>query len=111
MAKVIMTCGRICSGKSTYSEKLRRELPAVVLSVDEIMLALFGQDVGEMHGTYVERAKSCLFEKSVQIVGTGINVVLDIGLWTRAERRFAREFFSSRGVACELHYVSVPEEE
>ena len=31
MPKVIMTCGKICSGKSTYSQKLRRELNAVRL--------------------------------------------------------------------------------
>ena len=40
MPKVIMTCGKICSGKSTYAQKLRLEYSAVILSVDEITLAL-----------------------------------------------------------------------
>ena len=47
MAKVYMMCGRICSGKSTYAKALREMHHAVILSVDEITLALFGQDAGE----------------------------------------------------------------
>ena len=46
MPKVIMTCGKICSGKSTYAQKLRLEYSAVILSVDEITLALFGNEAG-----------------------------------------------------------------
>lgn len=42
MAKVILICGKICSGKSTYAEQLRVQNNAVVLSTDEITLALFG---------------------------------------------------------------------
>ena len=103
MAKVIMTCGRICTGKSTYAEKLRKTLSAVVLSVDEITLALFGHDTGEMHDTYVERAEKYLFEKSVELIETGINVILDWGFWTKEERQFARDFYSSHGIECELH--------
>ena len=111
MAKVIMTCGRICAGKSTYAEKMRRELSAVVLSIDEVTLALFRQDAGDMHDTYVERAKEYLFEKSVQIIETGINVVLDWGFWTKSEREYARKFYRSRGTECELHYIEVPDDE
>lgn len=111
MAEVIMTCGRICTGKSTYAEKLRKQLGAVVPSVDEIMLALFGQDAGDMHDTYVERAKRYLFDKSVQIAGSGTDVILDWGFWIEKERRYAREFYLSRGIKCSLHYIEVPEDE
>jgi len=47
MAKVIMTCGKICSGKSTYAKQICIENHAVILSVDEIMLSIFGQHSGE----------------------------------------------------------------
>ena len=36
MAKVIMTCGRICCGKSTYARKIKAETKAVILSIDEM---------------------------------------------------------------------------
>ena len=111
MAKVILMCGRICSGKSTYAEQLRKQMNAVLLSVDEITLALFGQDAGDMHDTYVERAEKYLYEKSVQIADSGINVILDQGLWTAGERSFAKNFFSSKGISCELHYIDISDEE
>ena len=50
MAKVIMTCGRICCGKSTYARKLREGCNAVILSIDEMTLAMFPEGAGEMHG-------------------------------------------------------------
>ena len=111
MAKVIMTCGRICSGKTTYAQKLSRELKAVVLSVDEITLALFGQDAGDMHDTYVERAEKYLYEKSVEIVGLGVDVILDWGFWTKAEREQARAFYAERGIPCEFHCIVISDEE
>lgn len=40
-SKIYLICGKICSGKSTYSQKLRDEHKAVILSVDEITLVLF----------------------------------------------------------------------
>lgn len=111
MAKVYLMCGKICSGKSTHAEALRRRLGAVVLSVDEIMLALFGQDAGAMHDTYVARMKAYLYGKSVQIAGSGVDVILDWGFWTREERDAARAMYSRRHIPCELHYISVSDGE
>ena len=111
MAKVIMTCGRICSGKSTYSQELRTKENAVILSVDEITLALFGGDAGEKHDYYVEQAEKYLFDKSVEIIQTGINVILDWGFWTKEERSYAKEFYKSKNIECEFHFIDISDEE
>ena len=84
MAKVILICGKICSGKSTYAEQLRIKERAAVLSVDEIMLALFEQQVGDKHEEYTQNIQKYLFEKSAELVETGINVILEWGFWTKA---------------------------
>lgn len=110
MAKVIMVCGKICSGKSTYSEKLRKENKAVVLSVDEIMLTLFGQNAGEKHDEYVKKIKKYLLEKSLDIISADVDVILDWGFWTRAERKDARGYYKSRSIRCEFHYIDVSDE-
>lgn len=110
MAKVIMTCGRICSGKSTYAEKLRVRYNAVVLSVDEITLALFDQNVGEKHDDYVERTEKYLFDKSLDIISVGVDVILDWGFWTKIERDYARSFYGSKGIVCEFHYIDISDE-
>ncbi len=111
MAKVIMTCGKICSGKSTYAQKLRVSEKAVILSVDEITLTLFGGDAGEKHNYYVEQAEKYLFNKSLEIIDIGVNVILDWGFWTSAERKYAKEFYKSKNVKCEFHFIDINNEE
>lgn len=108
MSKVYLICGRICSGKTTYSKKFCKENNAVLLSVDEIMLSLFDQCCGpKLHMEYDRRIKGFLFDKSLEILETGVDVVLDWGFWTRNERNFAKNFYKSRNIECELHYIEV----
>ena len=110
MSKLILTCGKICCGKTTYAQKLCKENNAILLSVDEITLALFGRDAGENHDTYVERTEKYLFEKSIELIESGINVVLEWGFWTKTERDFAKEFYRSHGIDCEFHYIDISDE-
>lgn len=109
-AKVILICGKICSGKSFYAERLRKKHGAVMLSVDEITLSLFGQHIGEKHDEICERTQKYLFEKSLEIIEIGTDVILDWGFWQREDREYAREFYKSRGVPCEFHYVYISDE-
>ena len=111
MAKVIMTCGKICSGKSTYAEKLRKERMVVVLSVDEITLALFEHDIGDKHDEYVEKAENYLYKKSLEIIENDIDVILDWGFWQKSERDYAREFYGNSGVDYEFHCIDISDEE
>ncbi len=105
-----MTCGKICSGKSTYAKQQRIKNHAVILSVDEITLALYDQNIGNQHDAYVEKLEKYLFDKSVEIVETDINVILDWGLWTKAERTYAREFYRFRNIDCEIHFIDISDE-
>lgn len=111
MPKVMMMCGKICSGKSTHAEKLRKAHKAVVLSVDEITLALFGQDAGEKLDEYVARTEAYLYRKTLEILDSGIDVILDWGFWTKEERDYARSFFGSRNIVNEFHYIDVDDAE
>ena len=111
MSKVFIMCGKLCSGKSTYAKSIRKAQNAVVLSIDEVMLSVFGQDAGEKHDYYVERIKEYQYAKSVEIAETGINVVLDWGFWTKKERDYAKEFYSSRNIDYEFYYLNVEPDE
>lgn len=111
MSKVIMLCGRLCSGKTTYAKNLSNELGAVILSIDELMLTLLGNETGKMHDEYVRRSKEYLFKKASEIVNAGANVILDIGLWSRDERKSARLFFALHETDCEIHYLKISDEE
>ena len=60
---------------------------------------------------YAEKFEQYFFQKSVEIVETGINVILDWGFWTKRERDFAKEFYGSRGIEYEFHYIIISDEE
>lgn len=110
MAKAYLICGKICCGKSTYAEQLRILNNAVLLSTDEITLALFGQHCGDKHDEYVERTEKYLLNKSLELIQKDINVVLDWGFWTKAERESVKEFYKSRNIECELYYIDISDE-
>ncbi len=107
MAKVFLICGKICSGKTVYAKRLCREKGAALLSVDEIMLALFGQYAGERHDEYTEKVQKYLFQKSVELVRNHISVVLDWGFWTREGRSAARQFYERQGIDAEFHGIRI----
>lgn len=111
MPKVILICGKICVGKSTYAEKIRAENNAVLLSVDEIMLAVFGQYAGERHDEYVRNVQQYIFDKSLEILRAGADVLLDCGFWTKEHRDYSKEFYRQRGIPCELHLIDIDDKE
>lgn len=107
MPKVLIMCGKICSGKSTYAEKLKLENKAVILSVDELTLALFENQAGEKLDFYVEKLKEYFLKKSLDIVEASADVILDWGFWTKKERDYAREFYDSRNISYQFYYMNV----
>ena len=112
MSKVIMTCGLICCGKSTYARKIRAQSNAVILSIDDITLTMFPDGAGNMHEIYVMRAEKYLLELSLQILQAGVNVILDWGLWTKNTRDRIRGFYASHNaIQTELHYLRITPEE
>ena len=97
MAKVILVCGRICCGKTTYAHRLAKERRATVLSVDEVMLAMFGQHCGDMHDTYAARTKQYLLAKAAELIASG-RVQVNWRECTKADKLLAAgDTVSARG--------------
>lgn len=110
MAKVMLICGKLCSGKSRYCRKLMESSPALLLSVDEITERIFDKDLGERHDEVSGKIQSYLFDKAAEAVMAGADVILDWGFWTRAGRREAADFFSERKIQAQWHYIDVSDE-
>lgn len=110
MNKVILLCGKICSGKSTYAKKLIQKEKAVLLSCDELMLALFDPQLGDKHDVISERTQQYLYQKSLDIIAAGANVLLDWGYWQKSRRDAARAFYAEKGIATEFHYIDISNE-
>lgn len=110
MAKIILLCGKIGSGKSTYADKIKQKYNAVILSCDEIMLELFDEQLGDNHRTILQKVENYLYQLAEQVVKANTNVILDFGFWSRSERHKVRLSYADKGIETELHYVRVSSE-
>lgn len=111
MKKVILICGKICSGKSCYARQLGKSENAVILSMDEMTYDLIGNEQGEFYDAFLKRAKRYLGNKAVEIVNAGTDVILDWGFWTRKDRREISDFFRSNQIPYEWHYIDVSDDQ
>lgn len=110
MGKIIMICGKLCSGKSTLARKMSENERSVILSIDEFMLALFGPYTGDKHDEYTAAIKSILIEKAARIAIAGPDVILDWGFWQRKDRDQIRSYFENKGIVCTLIYLRIDDE-
>ncbi len=107
MAKVILICGKICSGKTFYCKNLQQKCNAVLLSCDEIESQIFHHLLGENHDIVAVDIQKYLHKKAIDIISVGSNVVLDWGFWTKAERESVTCYYKLKNIAYEWHYVDV----
>jgi len=110
MAKVILICGKICSGKSYYANSIKEKENAIVLSVDEITFDLFDNKLGQEYEMIVCRIKNYLMKKASEIIMTGCNVILDWGFWSKDERIKIKDYFAKQEIDTEWHYIDVDDE-
>lgn len=110
MAKVILVCGKICSGKSYYSKELQKSLNAVIISPDEATYELINNEQGEFYNVFSQRLIKYLTHKVGEIAKAGATVIFERGLWSKQEREEVKEYFKSINVECEIHYVCVDDE-
>ncbi|GGJ18772.1 AAA family ATPase [Deinococcus roseus] len=107
-----LMCGLPGAGKTTCAREIEQEAPALRLTTDEWMLPLFG----EQHSTpdllkARDTMEALLLDLAVKALKLGVNVVLDYGVWSRAEREDFRSRAREAGASTCLIYLDVPLEE
>ncbi len=111
MARLILVCGPVGAGKTTYSLSLAKEIKAIRFSIDPWMQTLFSKDMRTLDFSWMmERVNRCseqIWQISEQILAIDGNVILDLGFTTKEQR----DIFSNRaqelGIDSEIHYLDV----
>ena len=107
-ARLILTCGLPGAGKTKLATQLAADRRAVCLTKDEWLWALGSTPWDESTRKKVEHE---LWRLAQEILRLGLSVVLDFGLWARAERDEMRAAARRLGVGVELHFLDVPVDE
>jgi predicted kinase len=107
-ARLILTCGLPGAGKTALARQLAADRSAVRLTKDEWLWAL-GSTPWDMQTQ--EKVEHELWRLAQELLRLGLSVVLDFGLWARAERDDMRSVARGIGVGVELHYLVVPAED
>ncbi|MEM7339325.1 MAG: ATP-binding protein [Actinomycetota bacterium] len=107
-ARLILMCGLPGAGKTSLAAEIAAGRPAVRLTKDEWQWELGSSPWDRELGQKVEDR---LWRLAQELLSLGVSVVVDFGLWTRAERDTFRTAGRRLGVGVELHYLAVPVDE
>ena len=104
--------GKIGAGKSTLAAELGREPNTVVVSEDEWLSVLYGEEIASIED-YLKcsyRLRAVLAPHLIALLRAGLNVVADFQANTIEARLWMREIFKNAGCAHRLHFLDVPDE-
>jgi predicted kinase len=101
---LFLTVGLPCTGKTTSARRIEIERDALRLTKDEWVKALYGHENPPAAGAVIEGR---LIRIALRALELGTNVVIDYGLWSRAERSALRHAAAGLGAAVELRYFEL----
>lgn len=106
---VHLVAGLPAAGKTTYARQLEATRPAVRFTLDEWMLRLHGLrfDAPE-YAELAEECKGLIWDTALQVLRTGVDVVLDWNQWSRQRRAGWSDKARTAGFEVMLHYLLVP---
>lgn len=112
MTTVHMICGKVGTGKSTYSINLAKDRKALLLSLDEWIIELYEHPATrEIFDDYVSRCSELMVRMAERLVRLDVEVVLDFGFWKRAVRDAVRRRIELMGGKPLLHFLDLSAEE
>ncbi len=106
---VYLLCGFIGAGKTTFARKLEARTGAVRITKDEWLIRLVGNDPTiDGYADYDRRIVELSRDVAFQLVGKGIDVIIDEGFWAKEERALMRRRIEEIGAEAVLYYLDTP---
>ena len=107
--------GNTGSGKTTYSNNLKKDINGIVFSIDKWNNTLFMKDKTNKDGLEwflerIERAESLILNLVLQLENTNIDSILDLGLSKFEHREKFIKFANKNGIELKLHFLDIPKE-
>ncbi|GAK52398.1 hypothetical protein U14_03649 [Candidatus Moduliflexus flocculans] len=111
MPEIVLCCGKVCSGKSTFTNLLEQTYGFYAFSADNWMLQLFEptEDRTLFHDR-LARCKELIHRLAEKLLTRGNHVALDFGFWSKEERRNATQRYASQGFAVSVVYFPIDDE-
>jgi predicted kinase len=115
MATIHLLYGPVGSGKTTYGRALAAERDAAFFCLDEWMAALFMMDAPtpltlDWALPRTERCEQQIWVVTRQLLSLGIDVILELGFYKRAQRARVRALVADSGADAAIHVLDVPRE-
>jgi predicted kinase len=107
-----LMCGKIASGKSTLTARLGQEAGTVVISEDDWLGALFGDEMSSV-ADYVRcsaKLRAAMGPHVTALLDAGLSVVLDFPANTVETRAWMRGILDGTDADHVLHVLDVPDE-
>lgn len=107
---LFLTCGLPGSGKTTLARRLEQEVPALRLTADEWLHQLYPTitTAEAEEGTLRGRVEGLHWPLALRALQLGLDVILDWGLWSRAERDHYRTGTRDAGARVVLCLLDPP---
>ena len=109
MPTLHLLCGKIASGKSTLAKTLAAEHRAIVLSEDHWLASLYPGEIQAIadYLRCAQRVRGVLGPLVVNLLESGVNVVLDFPANTLANREWLLGLAQTANVPHRLHYLEL----
>lgn len=104
-------CGLPGAGKTTRARELERQYQAIRLTPDEWITASLGdQPTYEALDAARGPTELQLWRLAARLLSLRIDVILDFGFWSRAEREEYRDRAAAIGAGSEVHFIEATPE-
>lgn len=109
MPTLHLLCGKIASGKSTLAKTLAAEHGAIVLSEDHWLASLYPGEILAIadYLRCAQRVRGVLGPLVINLLESGVNVVLDFPANTLANREWLLGLAQAAKVPHRLHYLEL----
>ncbi|PRC90623.1 AAA family ATPase [Solimicrobium silvestre] len=111
--RIHLVIGPVGAGKSTFALQLGQDNNAIRLNLDDWMAELFRPDRPDINVMewYIARTKRCIeqiWKITLNLIGTGADVVLEIGLIQQRDREALYARIDEHGIDLAIYVLDAP---